>query len=275
MEEHKDPPPGKNQNRGAEMTHWGENRYNLAATTPPPPPRAPTEAPKDPVFITPRKRGKRRLSSDSSNSEGEKRDGCPATAPTQRERKETAVKRQLQLRGRESRLSNSAINHQSGRGCDGRHGYHPSRQPNRHHHTGCHQWPGQRGEEKNPTGQQAEDCINSAKKQPCPQTEAGIPLRKTGPKIPKPARRQLPHESIPAEYPGTGIRGLPGGNPRLRRRIGQVRQARTMAPQPASQQRMQCAPLGRFPPGSGSLDAPLRPSRASWHAWTSCPGGSP
>ena len=37
----------------------------------------------------------------------------------------------------------------------------------------------------------------------------------------------------------------------------------------------QNAPLGRFHPGSGSLDAPLRPSRASWHAWTSCPGGSP
>ena len=70
-------------------------------------------------------------------------------------RKETAVKRQLQLGGRESRLSNSAQNDQSGRGCNGRHGYHPSRQPNRHHQTGCRQWPGQRGEEKPPTGQQA------------------------------------------------------------------------------------------------------------------------
>ena len=75
-------------------------------------------------------------------------------------RKETAVKRQLQLGGRESRLSNSAQNDQSGRGCNGRHGYHPSRQPNRHHHTGCRQWPGQRGEEKPPTGQQAKDCTN-------------------------------------------------------------------------------------------------------------------
>ena len=129
------------------------------------------------------------------------------------------------------------------------------------------------GEEKPPTGRQAEDCANSAEIQPCPQTEAGLPLQKgwkTGTTIPKPARRQLiAQEAIPAEYPGTGIRGLPGSDQRLRRRIGQVRQARTMAPQPASQSATrweQCAPLGRFPPGSGSLDAPLRPSRASWHA---------
>ena len=209
-------------------------------------------APKDleSDFITPRKRGKRRLSTDSSNTEGESLD------------------------------SNSVENNQSGRGCDGQHSYHPSRLSNRHHHTGCHQWPGQRGEGKPPTGQQAEDCTNSAENQPCPQTEAGIPpqkARKTGPTIPKPARRQLPHEAIPADYPDTGIRGLPGGNPRLRRRMGQVRQARTMASQPApfAARWEQYAPLGRFSPGSGSLDAPLRPSRASWHAWTSCPEGSP
>ena len=66
---------------------------------------------------------------------------------------------------------------------------------------------------KAPKVQQAEDCTNSAENQPCPQTEAGIHLqkaRKTGPTIPKPAPRQLPHEAIPAEYPDTGIRGLPG-----------------------------------------------------------------
>ena len=42
-------------------------------STPPPPPPSPTVAPKDieSGFMTPRKRGKRRLSSDSSNSEGE------------------------------------------------------------------------------------------------------------------------------------------------------------------------------------------------------------
>ena len=58
------------------------------------------------------------------------------------------------------------------------------------------------------------------------QTEAGLPLQKgwkTGTTIPKPARRQLAQEAIPAEYPGTGIRGLPGSDPRLRRRIAQVR----------------------------------------------------
>ena len=76
--------------------------------------------------------------------------------------------------------------------------------------------------------------------QPCSQTEAGIPLQKawkTGTTIPKPARRQLPQEPIPAEYPRTGIRGLLGCYPQLRRRMGQVRQARTMAPQPAAVQR--------------------------------------
>ena len=150
--------------------------------------------------MTPRKRGrKRRLSNDSSNSEGESLDS------------RTPLK-----------------NDQSGRRSDGRHGYHPSCQPNRHHHTGCHQWPCERGEEKPPTGQQAEDCANSAEIQPCPQTEAGIPLQKawkTGTTIPKPARRQLPQEAIPAEYPGTSIRGLPASDPRLRQRIGQVRQA--------------------------------------------------
>ena len=74
MEEHKkNPPPGKNL--GAETTHWGESRQNLAATPPPPTP-SPTVAPKDlkSDFMIPGKRGKRQLSSDSSSSEGESLD---------------------------------------------------------------------------------------------------------------------------------------------------------------------------------------------------------
>ena len=134
----------------------GREPVEPGSNPPPPPPPKKKEAPKD-------------LESDST----------------------TPRKRQLQLGGREPGLSNSAKNHQSGRGCDGRHSYHPSRQPNRHHYTDCHKWSRQRGEEKPPTGQQAEDCTNSAEIeiQPCPQTEAGIPrqkARKTGPTTPKP-----------------------------------------------------------------------------------------
>ena len=56
--------------------HWGEGQPNLAATPPPPPPKTPTDTPKhlESEFITLRKLGKRRLSSDSSNSERESLD---------------------------------------------------------------------------------------------------------------------------------------------------------------------------------------------------------
>ena len=77
------------------------------------------------------------------------------------------------------------------------------------------------------------------KTNPAPKPRQEYPSRKPGKpeqQLQSQPRRQLPQEAIPAEYPGTGIRGLPGSNPRFRRRIGQVQQARTMAPQPASQQ---------------------------------------
>ena len=176
-------------------------------TPPPPPPQSPTVAPKDVEsdFITPRKRGKRRLSSDSSNSEGESLD---SRTPLKMTRVGEDVMADTATTPPASPTDTIIPAATSG-----------------HDNVG----------KKSP-----QPADNSAERQPCPQTEAGLPLQKgwrTGTTIPKPARRQLAQEAIPAEYPDTGIRGLPGGDPRLRRRIGQVRQARTMAPQPASQQR--------------------------------------
>ena len=163
-------------------------------------------------------------------------------------RKETAIQWQLQHGGWEPGLLHSDENYQSGRVCDVRHGCHPSHQSNRHHHTGCLHRPGLQGEEKPPTVQQAAVCTNNSAE--------------------KPARRQLPQEAIPKEYhAGTGIRVFPGSDQRPRRRIGQVRQARTNC---SATRWEQYALLGRFPPGSGSLDAPMKPSTASWHAWRNC-----
>ena len=74
------PPPPPGRNRGAKRRRWGQIRLNLAAPPPPPPPspQTLTDAPKDldSEFATPRKRGKRRLSSDSSSTEGESLDSC-------------------------------------------------------------------------------------------------------------------------------------------------------------------------------------------------------
>ena len=67
MEEHKkDPPPP-----GDSREEPGSQENSLGSKSP----QSPTVAPKDleSEFMTPRKRGKRRLSSDSSNSEGESR----------------------------------------------------------------------------------------------------------------------------------------------------------------------------------------------------------
>ena len=79
-----DPPPPSREESGSQEDSLGrepvESGSNppppLPPPPPPPPPPSPTVAPKDleSDFMTPRKRGKRRLSSDSSNSEGESLD---------------------------------------------------------------------------------------------------------------------------------------------------------------------------------------------------------
>ena len=76
MEEHKKDPPSREE-PGSQEVSLGREQVEPGSK----PPQSPTVAPKDleSDFITPRKRGKK-----------------------------TAVKRQLQLGGRESRLSNSA-----------------------------------------------------------------------------------------------------------------------------------------------------------------------
>ena len=212
MEEHKkDPPPPSREEPGSREDSLGREPVEPGSNTPPSP-----ETDSGP-------KGPRVWFYDPSQA-----------------RKETAVKRQLQLGGRESRLELRL------KWPEWERMWWPTRLPPlppaqpipsyRLPPVAMTTW----GRKKPPTGRQAEGCANSAENQPCPQTEAGLPLQKvwkTGTTIPKPARRQLAQEAIPAEYPGTGIRRLPGSDPRLRRRIGQVRQARTMAPQPASQQR--------------------------------------
>ena len=71
MEEHKKDPPSREE-PGSQEVSLGREQVEPGSK----PPQSPTVAPKDVEsdFITPRKRGKRRLSSDSSNSEGESLD---------------------------------------------------------------------------------------------------------------------------------------------------------------------------------------------------------
>ena len=71
MEEHKKDPPSREE-PGSQEVSLGREQVEPGSK----PPQSPTVAPKDleSDFITPRKRGKRRLSSDSSNSEGESLD---------------------------------------------------------------------------------------------------------------------------------------------------------------------------------------------------------
>ena len=76
MEEHKKDPPSREE-PGSQEDSLGREPVEPGSKPPhPPPPQSPTVAPKDleSDFVTPRKRGKRRLSSDSSNSEGESLD---------------------------------------------------------------------------------------------------------------------------------------------------------------------------------------------------------
>ena len=66
------PPPPSREEPGSQEVSLGREQVEPGSK----PPQSPTVAPKDVEsdFITPRKRGKRRLSSDSSNSEGESLD---------------------------------------------------------------------------------------------------------------------------------------------------------------------------------------------------------
>ena len=204
MEEHKKDPPSREE-PGSQEVSLGREQVEPGSN----PPQSPTVAPKDleSDFITPRKRGKRRLSSDSSNSEGESLD---SRTPLKMNRVGEDVMADTATTPPASPTDTIIPAATSG-----------------HDNAG----------KKSP---QPADKPKTAPKVHKAKTEAVLPPQKgwkTGTTIPKPSRRQLAQEAIPAEYPGTGIRGIPGGDPRLRRRIGQVRQARTMAPQSASQQR--------------------------------------
>ena len=137
------------------------------------PPQSPTVAPKDleSDFITPRKRGKRRLSSDSSNSEGESLD---SRTPLKMTRVGEDVMADTATTPPASPTDTIIPAATSG---------------------------GDNVGKKSPNRPTSRSCANSAESQPCPQTEAGLPLQKgckTGTTIPKPAPRQLPQEAIPA-----------------------------------------------------------------------------
>ena len=155
--------------------------------------------------MSPRKRGKRRLSSDSSNSEGESLD---SRTPLKMTRVGEDVMADAATTPPASPTDTIIRAATSGHDNVGKKSPQPADKP-----------------KAAPTVQKAN---------PAPKLRQDYPSRNAGKREQQFRRRQLAQEAIPAEYPGTGIRGLPGSDPRLRRRIGQVRQARTMAPQPAS-----------------------------------------
>ena len=208
MEEHKKDPPSREE-PGSQEVSLGREQVEPGSK----PPQSPTVAPKDleSDFITPRKRGKRRLSSDSSNSEGESLD---SRTPLKMTRVGEDVMADTATTPPASPTDTIIPAATSGHDNVGKKSPQPADKP-----------------KTAPTVQ---------KDNPAPKLRQDYPSRKAGKReqqFRSQPRRQLAQEAIPAEYPGTGIRGIPGGDPRLKRRIGQVRQARTMAPQPASQQR--------------------------------------
>ena len=143
---------------GVKRRHWGEGRPNLAAPPSPPPPKTHTDAPKhlESEFITPRKLGKRRLSSDSSNSE---RESLDSRTPMKMTRVGEDVMADTATTPPASPTDTIIPDATSGQDNVGK---------------------------KSP---QPANKLKTAPTeiQPCPQTEAGIPLQKTRPKIPKPA----------------------------------------------------------------------------------------
>ena len=197
-------PPPSREEPGSQEVSLGREQVEPGSK----PPQSPTVAPKDleSDFITPRNRGKRRLSSDSSNSEGESLD---SRTPLKMTRVGEDVMADTATTPPASPTDTIIPAATSGHDNVGKKSPQPADKP-----------------KTAPTVQ---------KDNPAPKLRQDYPSRKAG-KREQQFRSQPDGNSRRKQFqPST--RALPGGDPRRRRRIGQVRQARTMAPQPASQQR--------------------------------------